>query len=130
MTQEEFATYRHMITFLTTQVKVETELEATLQAERKARKEAKRLRKAALFQKALLKPVKKRKFASCTGCKQNPKSDKCVHQMCKRCCIIKTVEVIVDCEQHNVMAKSRYDRKIASEDGNNTENGAPIIDPV
>ena len=77
-----------------------------------------------------LKPAKKRKYASCTGCKQNPKSDKCVHQMCKRCCIVKTVEVIMDCEQHNVMAKSRYDRQNAKASENSTDNGAQMIDPV
>ena len=101
-------------------------MEATLRAERKARKEAKRLRKAALYQKALLKPAKKRKYASCTGCKQNPKSDKCVHQMCKRCCITKTLEVIVDCEQHHVMAKSRHDRKNAEKMASETKNSGPI----
>lgn len=105
---------------------VETDMEAVLQAERKARKEQKRLRKAALFQKALLKPAKKRKFASCTSCEQNPGSEKCVHKMCKRCCLSKTIELIVDCEQHNVWAKARHERMYGTKSKDETEKEDPI----
>ena len=108
------------------QKEVETDMEAVLQAERKARKEQKRLRKAALFQKALLKPAKKRKFASCTSCEQNPGSEKCIHKMCKRCCLSKTIELIVDCEQHNVWAKARHERMYGTKSKDETETGDPI----
>ena len=85
-------------------------MRSSLNDERKARKEAKRQRKSQLAEKALTKPSRKRKYFSCPDCSKNPASAKCVSQMCKPCCTKRALEIVVDCEHHNIKPRTRTEK--------------------
>lgn len=84
-----------------------SEREVAQAAERRERREAKKKRKEALAAASRAKPNKRRKYPDCPTCQQNPASPKCVHSMCKPCCIKRCMEVVEDCVQHNILYKSK-----------------------
>ncbi|CAH1794271.1 unnamed protein product [Owenia fusiformis] len=61
------------------------------------------------------------KYVSCSEC-TNCKGMKCVFDLCKSCCKIKTHTDIVDCEGHNLLVKTKQERRIKWEERQKLEN--------
>jgi tRNA-dihydrouridine synthase 1 len=61
-----------------------------------------------IAKKELTKLKVKKQWIKCLMCERNPKGLKCVNDLCKCCCKIKSVRDTLDCQSHHLFFKTKY----------------------